>query len=61
MSVKGVWVGDEKIINGVGRITPGTIDLPDSIASDFERQGLFIPEPKVKSTKEGKNNVRAND
>jgi len=56
MNIKGEWVGDERIINGFGLVKPGTTEMPERLAREFEKQGLFKP-AKIKE----KVNVRADD
>jgi len=58
MNVDGTWTGDERVVNGVGRVTPGKVSLPVNLAAEFERQGLFKPSPR--KAKE-MNDVRADD
>lgn len=57
-TIKGTWLGDERVINGVGRVLPGEMNMPVNLAAEFERQGLFKPAPrKAKEMRD----VRAND
>lgn len=50
--VKGEWLGDERIINGAGRVGPGPVELPEHLAEEFTRQGLFAVKTKVKESKD---------
>lgn len=59
-TIKGIWNGDERIVNGVGRLTPGPVALPEASAAEFERQGLFTPDRKKPKVKES-DDVRADD
>lgn len=57
--IKGKWLGDERIINGVGVVKPGKVSLPKSLSIEFQAQGLFKPSP-IKKT-EATTDVRSNN
>lgn len=54
--IKGKWTGEERVVNGAGVLTPGPVELPEHLATEFQKQGLFKPE-KVKEPE----HVRSND
>lgn len=58
-TVKGVWLGDERVVNGLGRVTAGPVDMPEHLAKEFTQQGLFKATP-IKQMKET-SDVRADD
>lgn len=58
--VTGIWNGGERIINGVGRVTNGEIQLPKELADEFSKQGLFIKAKSTPKVKE-KEDVRTDD
>lgn len=61
MNIDGTWLGDERVINGVGRVSPGPVSMPANLAENFERQGLFKVSRKSTAKKEASDNVRTDD
>lgn len=58
---EGTWLGDERIINGIGLVKPGKISLPANMAANFEQQGLFKPSKAKPTVKEVLDDVRADN
>lgn len=64
--VKGKWIGEERITVEAGLVRNGdAVEFPESVAADFEAQGLFKVSPKDKAPKtvkqEDPNDVRSNN